>query len=346
MTDLSDWERAGRYALVDLHLHLDGSVSPELAFELARQNGISLPVNSLDRLASRMKADTDCNDLNQYLSCFDVVLPILQTSAALRAAARDLAERLSKQGLFYAEIRFAPQLHQKRGLSQEEAVEAVLDGLFQAARNNVPRFRLLLCCMRGGATEANRQTVRCAKRYFAYGVAGLDLAGAEAAFPTNEYRELFCQAAEWNIPFTLHAGEAAGGESVRDAISFGAARIGHGVRAREDAAVMALLREKGIALELCPSSNLQTRAVFSWKEYPLHDFLQQGIHATVNSDNMTVSDTTVRREFARLFGEYQLTETEARQLVRNAANAAFLPEQDRKQLLFSLEQVWGENGLS
>lgn len=333
-------ERA-RYGLLDLHLHLDGSLSPELALTLAEREGCALPAKEPEFWKQRMQVPEGCRDLNQYLSCFDVVLPLLQSADALYMAAADVARRLSRQGLFYGEVRFAPLLHGEKGLTQEGAVEAVVSGL-QSGCEKGRKLSVLLCCMRGAQEKANRHTVECARKYLGKGVVGLDLAGAEALYPTRLYREIFLQANRWDIPYTIHAGEAAGPESVWEALSFGAVRIGHGVRAGEDPNLLETLALEQIPLEFCPTSNLQTRAVSGWERYPLREFLQRGIRVTVNSDNATVSGTTVEKEFCRVIRELGVTEKEAASLVENALEAAFLSDREKTALR---EAVKGVSGL-
>ena len=195
-------------------------------------------------------------------------------------------------------------------------------------------------CMRGADNrEENLQTVRTAAAFLGRGVAAADLAGAEALYPTADYEEVFALARELSLPFTIHAGEADGAESVEAAIRMGASRIGHGVRAGEDARLLEELRERRIPLEMCPSSNVQTKAVPSLLEHPILEFLRKGLTVTVNTDNMTVSDTTVEREFGLLREELGMTQEEHRQLLLNATDAALLTEEERWRLRDVLERV-------
>ncbi len=320
-----------RYGKIDLHLHLDGSLPAETIFKLARRESVELPADTADGLRPYLTAGINCESLNEYLKCFDLPLAVLQTAGNLDLAAYELGLELWRKGLCYGEIRFAPQLHRQKGLTQEDAVQAVLSGLERAASESRKgrgksgiRLRTILCCMRGsGLHEANLETVRAASRYLGKGVAAVDLAGAEALYPTGDYEEEFRFARSLGVPFTIHAGEADGAQSIRKALEFGALRIGHGVRAIEDEELMEELAERGCILEMCPSSNLQTKAVRSLSEYPLRTYLDRGIKVTVNSDNMTVSDTWVGKEFALLSQEYGLTEDEAGKLLENAEKAAF-----------------------
>ena len=297
-----------KFGQIDLHLHLDGSLPAETILRIAKEEGIRLPADTADGLKPYICAGMDCKSLNEYLGCFDTLSKVLQMEQGLYQAARDLGVNLKEKGLRYAEVRVA----------------AVLSGLAKAQEDSDIRLRTILCCMRGQDNkQANLQTVRLASRYLGRGVAAVDLAGAEALFPTADYEEEFALARELGVPFTIHAGEAAGPASIRKAVEFGAARIGHGVRAIEDEELMELLASREIPLEMCPISNLQTKAVENIADYPLRTYLRRGITVTVNSDNMTVSDTWVGKEFQYLADSYGLTEAEAEQLLANAHFAAF-----------------------
>lgn len=319
-------ERMENFGKIDLHLHLDGSLPAETILKLAKRDGLELPADTAEGLRPFLTAKIDCESLNEYLRCFDLPLVVLQTAGNLREAAYDLGKELEKRGLDYAEVRFAPQLHGEKGLTQEEAVRAVLAGFWQVMEESSRGIgiKAILCCMRGDKVHAaNMETVRTAAEYLGKGVAAADLAGAEGLYPTRDFEEEFILARNLGVPFTIHAGEADGPESIRAAIKFGAARIGHGVRAVEDEELMEEIAGRGIVLEMCPTSNLQTKAVKRLSDYPLREYLRRGIKATVNSDNMTVSDTWVGREFGLLSRKYALTKEEACQLLKNAREAVF-----------------------
>lgn len=326
------------YALIDLHMHLDGSLPAETAAALAKAQGIPLPADPM-ALAAALTVPAQCRDLNEYLRCFNLPLELMQTREALSLSAESLLRLLEGEGLLYAEFRFAPQLHTAKGLTQDQAVEAVLEGLRRAGGRTAAR--VILCAMRGGTRAQNEETIRVAAGFLGRGVCAADLAGAEALYPAKGYADLFALAARLGVPFTIHAGEAAGPDSIRAALDLGARRIGHGVRAREDERVVRMLAERGIPLEMCPTSNLQTRAVESAAGYPLREYLAAGIPVTLCTDNRTVSGVTLRSEFALLFRENGLTEDEARALAVNAAHAAFLTEPEKRGLQDEIENALG-----
>jgi len=315
--------------LIDLHLHLDGSISVPMARRLAELDGKTLDLDDAE-LGRMLSVTSDCRDLNEYLQKFDFTARLLETREQLSECMYLLQEELAQMGYLYAEIRFAPQRHGARGLSQRDAIEAVLDG---RARSDF-EANVILCCMRGDDThEANLETVRLASEYLGRGVVALDLAGAEALFPTEDYRDVFELARELGVPFTIHAGEADGPASVRAALSFGAARIGHGLRAAEDDELLAFLAEHRITLETCPTSELQTSIIDDYSTFPLRKLLDQGISVTVNADNMGVSGTDVRRELLLVSNVFGLTDAEVQQLLINAAHAAFASESLKEELV-------------
>lgn len=317
--------------MIDLHLHLDGSLPPALVRELALEQGYPVPA----ALEGALRAPEDCASLNEYLKCFDLPLALLQNGEALERAAYAVCMGLQRQGLLYAEIRFAPQLHTRQGLAQRQAVEAAARGV---ARSGFPA-QLILCCMRGGGDSASRETLAVAAQALGSGVCACDLAGAEALYPTGGYRDLFAYARSLGVPFTIHAGEADGPGSIWAALGMGASRIGHGVRAREDPALVEELARRQVPLELCFTSNLQTKAVPSPQAFPLRQYLAQGLCCTVNTDNMTVSGTTLAGEYRKL-AALGLTPAEQGALLQNAARAAFLPEGERQALGRKAAGVW------
>lgn len=326
--------------MIDLHLHFDGSLLPRTVLELAQEQGILLPAKEPDELKLFLTAPESCKSLNEYLEKFDLPLKVLQTREAVRKAMYILVSSLKEQGMLYAEIRFAPQLHTKKGLTQGRVVQAALLGMQEALAGSFFRCKLILCCMRGADNrEENLLTVRTAAAFLGRGVAALDLAGAEALYPTEEFAEVFSLARELGVPFTIHAGEADGPESIEAALSFGAGRIGHGVRAAEKPELLERLREQRIPLEICPSSNVQTKAIPSLSQHPVLEFLRQGLCVTVNTDNMTVSDTTIEKEFGLLSRELGMTAEERKKLLLNAADAAFLTSEERWRLKDVIEKT-------
>lgn len=327
--------------LIDLHLHLDGSVPYQTVRELLAKEGRSLPEADLRK---RLSVSPDCRNLEEYLDKFDFPLSLMQTAENLRLIVRELLAELRGQGLVYAEIRFAPQKHTET-LTQAEAVQAVLDGRddFYAWQKGQEgddlHANFLLCLMRlVEQNEANWETVKVAKDFLDQGVAGLDLAGPENKEVANrKYEPFFQQAKEWGIPYTIHAGEAMGPESMREAFALGTKRIGHGIRCQEDPSLVRELAADGITLECCASSNLNTKVFDQIAEYPLRSMLGQKLRVTLNTDNMTVSATNLPREY-QLMEEQGLTKSEEKQLYLNSVRAAFASQKEKDRLLALLEK--------
>lgn len=302
--------------MIDLHVHLDGSLSFDMVRKLAKLQNMKQYED--EEMISKMVAPKDCSDLNDYLTKFDYPLELLQTKEALELSVFELLKLQQMQGLSYSEIRFAPQLHLKNGLTQTEVVEAVLNGRRKFQTEYEMNSGIILCCMRGAEDKLNYETVEMAGEYKDQGVVLLDLAGAEALYPTKNYKELFRYAESLKVPYTIHAGEADGPESIWYALEFGARRIGHGVRCIEDRALMRRLAKDQIPLELCPTSNLNTKIFDRIEDYPIPMLIDAGIKCTINTDNMTVSDTTLSRELELIQQTFHLSIEEMEGLDKNA----------------------------
>lgn len=331
---ITDEELAGLGCYMDLHLHLDGSISVANYKRLAAISGIEVTQSDAE-LQNALQVPDDCKDLNEYLERFDLPLTVLQTPESIEESVVLLADELKQLGYIYAEIRYAPQLHRNLGLTQREVIEATIRG---AKRSAIP-VRLILCCMRGDENhEANMETVELAGEYLGDEVAAIDLAGAEALYPTPNFTDLFQRAQTLGVPFTIHAGEADGPESVKAALACGTKRIGHGVRSKEDSDLVKRLAEEGITLECCPKSNLDTKIFAYIEEYPFRYYLEQGVHITINSDNMVVSNTNVIREFQRLNAAFQLTKEEVKTVLQNSVRASFASETLKATLLQKIDE--------
>ena len=319
---------------IDLHLHLDGAVTVGIARALAELQGIELPADDghLERL---LTVPEDCSDLNEFLKCFGLPLSLMQTHEGLCEAVRLVGDSMAEQGIIYAEIRFAPQLHTDKGLTQEAAVMAALEGLGKTKL----KANLILCAMRGdGNEDKNEETLRLAQKYLVKdsGVVALDLAGAEGLFPTEKYREFFAKAQACGVPFTIHAGEADGAQSIRAALEFGAARLGHGVRITEDEELIELVKERGVALEMCPTSNRQTHAVEDMSAYPLISLLERGVPVTLNTDDPGIEGIDIAHEYRYMESLLGLDEVQERAILKNAVKAAFTTDEVKVQLMREL----------
>jgi adenosine deaminase len=328
-------------ALIDLHVHLDGSIPLPAAAQLAADAGLDF---SLAELKEKMQVPDHCQDLNQYLATFELPLKLMQSAQGIRTIAKAFHEQLDAEGILYAEPRFAPGSLTAGSLSQQEVLEAALAGradFYAEHPQSALHTAYIICAMRGTGEELkhkNEESIDLAAAYLGNGVVAADLAGAEALFATENFSSLFAEAQRKDVPFTIHAGEAAGPESIKAALRLGAQRIGHGVRSLEDAGVIQDLKAANVALEICPTSNLQTRIFESIERFPLEQLLDAGLTVTINTDNMTVSNTTLLREFELLQQHCSLDKNTARELAENAARAVFSDSSEKDRLLAHLRQ--------
>ena len=316
---------------IDLHLHLDGSITVEIAKKLAKLQNIKLPTEDDKELEKLIRVPSDCKNLIEFLKCFDLPLSLMQTKEGLEEATYLVLEDMKKEGNIYVEIRYAPQLHLQKGMNQEDAVQAVLQGVKRSSLH----ANVILCLMRGDNNDkANLETIELAKKYLVKdgGVVAIDLAGAESIYPTKKYRDIFALANKYKIPFTIHSGESEGPEGVKLAIEFGASRIGHGVRIREDESVMELVKTKQIPLELCPTSNIQTCAVKSFEDYPLEFYLNSKIKITLNTDDPAIEGTNISNEHSLMRKFQHLTNEQQLIILYNSIDAAFTTDAVKQEL--------------
>ena len=322
-------EKIDKY--IDLHIHLDGAITLDIAKKLAKIQNITLPTNDDAELEKLLSVPDDCKSLDEFLKCFDFPSSLMQTKEGLSESVRLVADNIQSQGVIYAEFRYAPQNHKLKGMTQEESIQAALDGLKKTSL----KANLILCFMRGDGNEAeNEETLELAKKYLTKdgGVVGLDLAGAEGLYPTSKYKDLFGKAKEYGIPFTIHAGEAAGADSVKDALDFGPVRIAHGGRSGEDKDIINTLKNKGIAVEMSPTSSRLTHAVEDMTKYPFMEYLHNGIKVTLGTEDMGIERTTIAKEFEYMEKNYGLTYEEKKTLLLNSVDAAFTTDEVKKDL--------------
>jgi len=332
-----------------LHDHLDGGLRPQTVIELARETSYEgLPTTDVDDLARWFRLAADSGSLERYLETFAHTVGVMQTAEALERVAAECALDLAMDGVVYAEVRFAPELHVERGLSLHAVVEAVLrgfrDGSATAAAAGSPiQVRALLTAMRHAARS--REIAELAVAYRDQGVAGFDIAGAEAGHPPTRHLDAFQYIARANGHFTIHAGEAFGLPSIWEALQWcGADRLGHGVRIVDDITVKpdgevelgrlaAYVRDKRVPLEMCPSSNVQTGAAPSLAEHPIGLLRRLYFRVTVNTDNRLMSGVTLSSEMAALVEAFGYGPADLQWLTVNAMKSAFLPFDQRLTLI-------------
>lgn len=305
----------------DLHCHLDGSLTEIAVQRLATAAGILVP--EAEKLKKSLQAEPDCQSLREYLMKFDLPLSCLVTKENFKAAVTQVMEEAAKENVVYMEIRFAPLLSVHENLSAAEVIESAAEGIMQGKNLSGVDGNLIICGMRHMCPKENADLVKTAREFLGAGVCAVDLAGDEAAFPVKRQSAMFQMAKKLGMPFTIHAGECGSAQSVWDAIELGASRIGHGIAAQNDRELIGVLASRRIPLEMCPSSNLQTKAVKSMEEYPFMKFMDAGVVVTVNTDNRMVSNTTITKELKLLRDYYHLSVGDLELLMKNAREAAF-----------------------
>ena len=358
---------------VSLHDHLDGSLRPETLIELAAEIGHELPSQDSDELAERFRQNANSGSLEQYLEAFAHTTAVMQTAQNLRRVAKEYVEDLAADGIIYSEVRWAPEQHQEQGLSLDEAVEAVQEGLNQgmetvAEQDGVIVVGQLVSAMR----QSNRadEIVEVALRHRDKGVVGFDIAGPEAGFPPSRFADAFTRLATEMLPTTVHAGEGDGIESVRDALVSGRAqRLGHGVRVAEDISVIEgdvdsdageevfqvelgpvarWVRDRQIHLEVSPTSNVQTGAIAGFaqgqppelSDHPFDMLYQLGFNVGVNTDNRLVSGVTLSGELALIASTFDYGLGELADFQINALESSFLGHEEREALAGMILEAW------
>ena len=357
---MSNSQRIQNLPKIDLHCHLDGSVDPGLIRDFLRQQGREI---SQEELLTQLQVPDDCPSLAVYLERFGLPISCLQTRQNLTEAAYRLAMSAAQEGVVYLEVRYAPDFCKDGDMkTTAETIEAIEAGLARAraevsswdktenetrGQSTVPQngtrgqstvshgflaTGIIACAMRHLPQEQNMKMFREAREQLGSGLVAVDLAGDEAAFPMREFVPLFEEADHLGLPFTIHAGECGSCENVKGAIELGAKRVGHGIAMRESRALQILAADRHIGVEVCPVSNLQTKAIPSIREYPLRAFMQAGIPVSVNTDNRTVSNTSSTRELTLLDENFSLTDEELKQIYLGSVETAFADDTVKDRL--------------
>ena len=317
-----------------LHLHLDGAIDIDDAFKWVKEDGIKISKKDLLR---ELQVDEECHNLNDYLKKFDLPCKLLQTCERLEITSYHLFQKLAKLNVVYAEVRFAPLKHLEKGLILDDVVISVINGFNKANVESGIMGGIILSLMRGEEYEKNKNVVDVAKKYLGKGVVGIDLAGAEALYPTKDYVKLFSYAKTLEIPFTIHAGEAAGVESIKAALDIGAKRIGHGVKVIDDEALMERVIKENILLEVCVTSNYQTEAIK--RRHPIEKLYRKGVKISINSDNDTVSSIDINREYARILQETKMDIEDLINCNTNSIPFIFADDKTKNKLLNMYEKI-------
>jgi adenosine deaminase len=320
---------------IELHLHLDCSLSFEI---VSRLN----PAITLAEYQNDFIAPAKCTNLADFLTRAPKGIQLMQTEHELRLVTADMFQQLQRDGVIYAEIRFAPLFHTEKGLSPEQVVEIVESATAQASELTGIEARLILCTLRHFSEEQSLQTAQLVKRFKGTRVAALDIAGDEAGFGIDKHRAAFQFAIDHNLYRTAHAGEAKGPESVWETLKyFNPSRIGHGVRSTEDAKLLAHLKQQKIHLEVCPSCNVQIDIYDTYADHPIDRLYKAGLSVGVNTDARTIVNTTLTQEYERLHQVFGWGKEYFLRCNLNALHAAFLPDSIKQRLERRLVEAYG-----
>lgn len=327
----------------DLHVHLDGSVRINTLIELAKEQNIQLPTTDPDEMRKLIVCGEHTSSLEEYLRGFPIVNLVLQTKESLRRAAYELAEDAARENVRYMEVRYSPILHTNRGLKLTEISQAVIDGLRRAEREFKIKTGVIICGIRDMDPTSSLKLAELAIAFKNKGVIGFDLAGGEYNNPAKAHKEAFDLALKNNLNITIHAGEAYGPESIHQALHYcGTHRIGHGTRLVEDGDLLNYVNDHRIPLEICLKSNFHTKAVPDIRNHPIDFYIDYGLRVTINTDNRTISDTTVTDEYMLAINELKLDYPTIKYVILNGFKSAFLPYKERVRLINETLQEFEE----
>lgn len=326
----------------ELHVHLDGSLRPSTILELADEYEVELPAYEEEALAAYMLVE-DAENLEDYLARFGVTLSVMQRPAALERIAYELCEDAAAENVRYMEIRYSPILHTEAGLPLPETVDAPLRGMRRAEEEFGIRSNLIICGIRNMSPDVSRDLADLTIAYKNRGVVAFDLAGAEYNYPAKKHKNAFYRVRNANIGATIHAGEAYGPESIHQAIHYcGAQRIGHGTRLFEDEDLMTYVNDFRIPLEICLTSNVQTRAVADFASHPVRRYFDLGLVVSLHTDNRLMSGTTVTEEYVRAWKHLGFDMAEIAQMLRFGFESAFLHHDEKQKLLDDVGEGLGD----
>ncbi|AIY84320.1 adenosine deaminase [Clostridium baratii str. Sullivan] len=319
---------------IELHCHLDGSLRIDTVIDLIKKENLELKNLSYDEIKSELIVPDDCPSLNDYLKRFDIPNMLMQSKENLKRIAYELIEDASLENVKYIEVRFAPLLHKNNGLSVEEIIESVLEGLREGERDFNVKSNLILSLLRHMDVDSVYEVIEGGKKFIGQGVVALDLAGGEEKGFVHKFVDAFKLAREYGYKVTIHAGETGFAENVSDAINLlKAERIGHGVAILNDTDVYKLVKDNNIVLEMCPKSNVQTKAVQEYSEHPIKKFLDDGLCVNLSTDNRTVSNVTLTEECNTIDSIHSLTESDIKKIYINSIKGAFCTNETKEWLM-------------
>lgn len=318
---------------VELHCHLDGSLRPETIIDIAKEENIKIPSFNINEIKRQVSAPLNCKSLDEYLQRFDIPNMVMQSKKSLSRITFELFEDAAKENVKYMEVRFAPWLHVEKGLTLKEVIESVINGMNEAEKKYDIKGNIILCCMRNMSASKAIDVINAGKEFLGKGIVAVDLAGPELKDFSKIYKDAFALARGYGYRVTVHAGENGIGKNVLDAIEIlGAERIGHGIFIKDCVEAYNLVKGKNITLELCLTSNVQTKAVDRLDKHPAYKFFKDDILISLSTDNRTVSDTTMTNEINIALNNMKFTKEEYNKIYMNSINASFADENTKNWL--------------
>lgn len=316
---------------LDLHCHLDGSFSPEFVRDTI------MPDADSDKLLTQLRAPENCSGLAEYLTCFDLPIKCLQTPKDIEAGVLDVLRQAAAENVKYIELRFAPACSVNSEQNYRDVYEAAISGCKRGLEAYNIHSNIIICAMRHHDIKTNIEVLHTGMEYVGDGICAMDLAGDEAAFGNSQFTELFTELRRYGMPFTIHSGECGSSENIKIALEAGASRVGHGIALYKDPVLMSICKKAGMGLELCPTSNYQTRAVKPEDIYPLRKYLDFGILATVNTDNRTVSNTSMTHELELAIDKLDIREEDLVTLYKNSVEISFADNNIKNMLISQID---------
>lgn len=326
-------------AKAELHCHLDGSLSLATIRRLAEMAGLALPENDTE-LKDLVTAPARTESLMDYLKVFDVIRPLLQTKEALQMAAYDVASQAAAENVLYIEIRYAPELSMDQGLTALETIEAVLDGLEAARKDFGIVAKVLVCGLKQSPADMTQEIFQKVAVLSERGLAGFDFAGNEADYPTENLLETIQKTKQLGLPMTFHAGECGCVTNICQALALGIKRIGHATALSSQADAIARFVEQGATVEMCLTSNLQTGAAKSLADFPYQELYDAGAKITINTDNRTVSDTNLTKEYGLFVQHFGTSRDDFYRFNQQAIHASFASQEEKQALLTALQLAY------
>ncbi|MCQ1061185.1 adenosine deaminase [Photobacterium sp. DNB23_23_1] len=319
---------------IDLHCHLDGSVRPQTVIDLAKQHNVTLPSYDVDEVNTLMVAPEACENLPEYLSRFDLPVSVMQTAESLERISFELFEDAAKENVKYLEVRFAPQLHIQKGLTYAQIIASAVKGMKKAEAQYDIKGNYILSMVKFLPSDTITQVIDAGVSLLNQGVVAFDLAGSELDGFCHDYATYAQYAKDKGFRVTIHAGEQGSGQNVYDAIAIlGAERIGHGVAIKDHEQAYNLVKQDDVALETCPSSNVQTKAISELALHPIKAFYQDGVPVTINTDNRTVSNTTMTDEVRKVMEQFELSVDDYYQIYKMSVQHSFASDDIKQDLM-------------